>query len=94
MGGWPDDFFATTPRLYALVAEGRARAEQRRFRLTGWHAHTAASLERAKKIPALTKLIDGGDITRAATIKRTPDEMLSIARRWSVALAKGPGREG
>jgi len=86
MGGWPETFFATTPRIYTAVAEGRGRAAKSRFRLTGWLAHTTASLDRAKKIPALAKLIDGPDLTRSAVVKRSPAELLSIARRWQVAL--------
>ena len=89
MGGWPEAFFATTPRLYMAVAEGRGRAEKRRFRLVGWHAHTAASLDRAKKIPPLAKLIEGKDVKRTSATKRSPDALLSIARRWTAALSQG-----
>lgn len=87
MGGWPDGFFSTTPRLYMAVVEGRTRAERRRFRLTGWLAHTTASLDRAKKLPSLEKLVGGPDLKPRKTEKQSPDVLLSIARRWQVAFA-------
>ena len=88
MGGWPEQFFSMTPRLYAVVAEGRANAEGRRFRLTAWHAHTVASLDRARRIPLLSKLIGGQDVIRRSTVKQSTEELMSIARRWTAALVK------
>jgi hypothetical protein len=95
MGGWPEDFFATTPRLYLAVVEGRTNAERRRFRLAAWHAHTSATLERAKRIPLLQRLIGGPDIDNTGTVRRAPSDLLSIARRWQDALVKkGPNGAG
>ncbi len=94
MGGWPDGFFATTPRLYVAAVEGRTRAERRRFRMTGWLAHTTASLERAKKIPALEKLVGGPDIKPRSAEPPSPGMLLSIARRWQVAISARPPHAG
>lgn len=89
MGGQPETFFATTPRLYAAVVEGRTNSERRRFRLFAWHAHTAASLDRAKRLPLLQKLIGGPDISRSEIVRRSPRDLLSVARRWQSAITKG-----
>ena len=94
MGGWPDGFFATTPRLYVAAVEGRTRAERRRFRMTGWLAHTLASLERAKKIPALEKLVGGPDIKPRSAEPPSPGMLLSIARRWQIAISARPPHAG
>lgn len=94
MGGFPDGFFATTPRLFVALAEGRARAEKRRFSLAAWLAHTSASLERAKRIPVLSKLIGGSDIVRGNTVKRPVSDLLSLARRWQAAFPRGVDARG
>lgn len=94
MGGWPDQFFTSTPRMIGMVMDGRARAAKGRFRLLGWHAHTVASLDRAKRIPLLSKLIGDQDIVRRSSVRRSAEELLSIARRWTAALAKGGPNEG
>lgn len=94
MGGFPDGFFATTPRLLVALAEGRARAEKRRFSLVAWLAHTSASLERAKRIPALSKLIGGADVVRGNTVRRPVSDLLSLVRRWQAALPRGDDARG
>lgn len=88
MGGWPDQFFTSTPRIIAAVMEGRARAALSRRRLVGWHAHTAASLDRAKRIPSLDKLVEGPDVRRAPVVRREPQDLLSLARRWAAVVPK------
>lgn len=87
MGGEPIGFFATTPRLIGMVVEGRARARQHDFKLTAWLAHTIESLQRAKRIPALSKMIGGGDVTRRNASTGSAEDLLSTVRRWNVAIA-------
>ncbi len=91
MGGEPTGFFATTPRLVGLVVEGRARARQHDFRLAAWLAHTVASLDRAKRIPRLEKLIGGEDLKPRANVPQPADRLLSTVRRWDVAIALRSG---
>ncbi len=89
MDGEPTGFFSTTPRLIGLVVEGRARAREHQFKLTAWLAHTVATLERAKKITPLDKLIGGRDVKPRRSGPKTSDELLSLARRWTVAIPQG-----
>lgn len=95
MDGEPNGFFSTTPRLIGLVLEGRTRARRHAFKMTAWLAHTVASLERAKNIPALDKIIGGRDLAPRRTRPASADELLSCVRRWHGALpANGAPRAG
>lgn len=94
MGGEPQTFFSTTPRLYGLVAEGRARRADRDFKMLAWQAHTIASLERVKKIPPLDKIVGGRDVMPRRTEKRTIGELLSLSRQWHHAIPKGVTHAG
>lgn len=94
MGELPETFFALTPRLFVAVAEGRARKAKREFNLLAWLAHTTASLDRAKKIPALDKLTqDEKPRTRRLTGPRPVGELLSLCRSWQAAIPL-PSTEG
>lgn len=88
MGGWPEQFFSSTPRIVGAVMEGRARAAKSKMRLAGWHAHTVATLDRVRRLPTLAKLIDGPDLKQRLSGQARPTtELLSLARRWMVAIA-------
>lgn len=92
MGGFPDQFFSSTPRMVGIVMEGRARAAKARFQLLAWQTHTAACLERVKRIPPLDTLIGGKDRAPRLGAPRSAEDLLSLARRWQAVLPPGEDR--
>jgi hypothetical protein len=77
-----DSFWRKTPRQIAINFKGRASQLTREHNERAWFAHTIASLERSKRIPALkTLLLDERD--------RKPQswqDMKAVAKQWTVVL--------
>lgn len=96
MGETPDSFFAMTPRLMSLVAEGRARRQQALFERLAWaiHQNAALCLADPKKFPTLTNFLRPMQ-PKAQKRERAPLEVLeSTMAQWAAAMDRRLQHEG
>lgn len=81
--GTADDFFRSTPRLMALVVEGKRLAAEAVHRDQITIAWNTAALHRAKKMPPLKELLRKQPRQERKRRTMNADEMLTMARLWS-----------
>jgi hypothetical protein len=92
--GAAEAFFRSTPRLMALLVEGKRRAAENAHLERAWLAWTTAALGRTKKMPPLKDMVKAPQRETKRRVM-SADEMLTMARMWSaVAPPKTAGKEG
>lgn len=75
-------FWTKTPHQLAFIIEGRSEQLMREHNDRAWLVHSLATLQRAKKIPALREL----QARPRRRKSQSPEEMMAIARQWVIVM--------